>query len=185
MTTIRTDAFARTLLPATTTEELLAEVQQQALDDQAEASVGLRQLARAARNDAQARQIGALRAAADLQLFAKIASATATFASAAGQLSQSAASMRGASDAASAMWGANGKSVDATMQIIGGFLEKEASIARTQATQAEHAATEASETLAQSRDDLRGAHDASDRGTQMLGEVLRERRRAEEAATRA
>jgi hypothetical protein len=182
---IRPDSIGRAPLPATTPEELLAEVQQQALDDQAEAANGLRQLARSARDDAQARQIAALRAAADQQLFAKIVSASATIVSGAGQMAQAGTRLGGASEQESSMWGSGGKVLEGGMQVVAGFLEKEAALARTVAAQAEHAATGASETLAQSRDDLRGAHEAASRGTQALGEVLRERRRAEEAATRA
>jgi hypothetical protein len=182
---------------ATTTTELIAQLQRETLDDQAGTSRELAQLSRGLRRDAQQAQVAEQRRQAEQQLIGGIlrgvgsivqgACAIGASSAGAGSAGGQGAGGAGASgaDGASALWSGGSQLVNGGLGIGAAAVDAEAAYAGVRARTAEHRAEDAAETAQTARDDLRAAHDAQTRATQSLAEVLREQRRAEEAATRA
>ncbi len=168
---------------ATTVEELISLQAIENGDAEAHAAQQARETQQRLLSQAQRAQIAEMRTAADKQMWAGILGALGTMADAAGSFGAGLAG--GASTGDGQLSTSFGKLGTAGLSIGKALLESEAREAQARQTEQEHAQTSAKTGLDQASSDLQDAHRAVDRDLDALKAVLTERRRAEEAATRA
>lgn len=181
--TIRGVGGGNPLPVASTVEELIALEAIEGNESQAHAATQARQTQRATLAAAQQAQVRELRQAANLEMWAGILKGIDTMGSAVATFGVNAAggsNTRGGQNVEAGM-----KLGSATNQLVGVYLGSEVAEARARATEHEHAQGSARTAMDQAHEDLEGANRATDRNLDALKQVLAERRRAEEAATRA
>jgi len=190
-------------LAPTTTAEIIASIQSQAQDDATEASRDLRQLGRALRTEAQHSQIHELRQAAEQEMWSGVMQGVGSIADGLGSIvggvgglgregqtttartPEERTHLRDTGKAESEVSSSVGDAANGGLGVASALFRRSAAEARSRATEAENATSTADEVVQSASDDVQTAHRAADRVTEALGEVLREQRRAEDAALRA